>query len=618
MFDKKPGALNKYGYTRKQNSRLPGATVLALVLLLLFPVFSAVAAPTHASETIQATQPSQAIAADQNAYAPAPQLTAEDYTKVRGVNPRLAVWFAAQMHLWFAAFVLAVPIFVLIIECAGVYTRDARYDALAREFMRVSLTAYSFTAITGALLLVALVVFYPDLMKYLSTIFGPTMLLYALFFFIESAALYVYYYGWQAMSEGVWKKVHLLIGLALNAAGTALMFIANAWVTFMMTPAGVDARGVFDGNVWHAVHNHLWHPMNLHRFIANIAYGGSIVGAYAAYMYLSSRTDEERSHYDWMGYTSSLIAVGALLPLPFAGYWLTAEIYSYSQQMGINLMGGVLAWLFIIQAVVIGALFLAANYYLWCGMQRGSRAAQYNGYIKYIAFVLGACFMVWFTPHTPLIKPTEAAALGGQFHPWLAPLGLMPAKNVAVNIMIIFTYLSFLIYRRSNRVPTVGWASTGKAVQAALVAAAVVNIIATGVYYGYFTNSVYKVASSVTQVASTLIVITGCSLIEYFMHRGAKETGEYGWGRMPARSQYALILIAVSFTWLMGLMGFVRSALRQQWHVYSVMRDASADAATPTVAYAARVVSVGTIVFMAIILFIFWVAQLGGKGSRHD
>ncbi|TGO01944.1 hypothetical protein PN36_34000, partial [Candidatus Thiomargarita nelsonii] len=69
-----------------------------------------------------------------------------------------------------------------------------------------------------------------------------------------------------------------------------------------------------------------WNPLNLHRFIANIAFGGAIVGAYAAYKFLSAKTAAEKAHYDWMGYTSNFIAVLAFLPLPFAGYWLMAEI----------------------------------------------------------------------------------------------------------------------------------------------------------------------------------------------------------------------------------------------------------------------------------------------------
>lgn len=552
------------------------------------------------------------------AYGPAPKLTPADYPQASGVNPRIFVWMAAQMHLWFAAFVLAVPIFVLILEIVGVIKKDARYDRVAYEFLRVSLTAYSITAITGGILLIGLIVFYPDLMKYLASIFGPTMLLYALFFFMESAALYVYYYGWNPWSQGSLKWLHIGTGLLLNASGTTLMFIANAWVTFMMTPSGVDAAGVFDGNIWHAVRNHLWGPMNLHRFIANIAYGGSIVAAYAAYRFLGAKDKKEKAHYDWMGYTANLVAIVALLPLPFAGYWLTAEIYAYSQQMGITLMGGLFAWLFIIQAVLIGALFLAANYYLWCGLGRGVNGARYYKYVKYIAFVIAVTFLVWFTPHTLILTPEEASALGGQYHPFLGPLGLMPAKNTAVNIMLLFTFLSFLLYRRAHRTPTVSWARYGNTLIAGLFIAAIVNIVWLGVYYGYFTNTVYKVASSVPQVATTLSVIIACLVIEALMHRKAVTT-ELQWGNVPDRSQYALFLIAVSFTWLMGLMGFVRSAIRQHWHVYSVMRDSSPDAFTPSIAYAAKIVSVGTIMFMAIVAFIFWLSHLGtSKGASVE
>ncbi|MBI5468521.1 MAG: cytochrome ubiquinol oxidase subunit I [Deltaproteobacteria bacterium] len=547
------------------------------------------------------------------AYPPAPKLKAEDYPKIRGINSRILVWIVAQLHLWFAAFVLAVPIFVFIIEAIGMATKDERYDKMAYEFIKVSLTAYSVTAIIGGLLTFSLIILYPDLFKYMTSLFGASMLAYAFIFFAESACLYIYYYGWHALHYGFRKWVHLTIGLLLNAVGTMLMFLANAWITFTMSPHGVDAAGAFQGNVWHVIHNHLWNAINLHRFVANIAYGGSIVGAYAAYMFLTAETEERRAHYDWMGYTANFIAIAALLPLPFAGYWLTAEIYAYSQQMGITLMGGVFAWLFITQAVLIGALFLSANYYLWCGMERSPGAVRYTKYIKYIAAVITVCFLVWFTPHTLILKPWELKMLGGQYHPYLGPLGIMPAKNTAVNIMLLFTFLSFLLYRRANKVPVVRWASAGNAVQLAIFVAAILNIVFLGVYYGYFTNTVYKVASSVPQVASTLIVIISCMVIDVLMLKGAGDVGPFRWGKMPARSQYALFLLAVSFTWLMGLMGFIRSGIRQHWHVYTVMRDNSPDAFTPTIGYAANVVSIATVIFMAIVIFIFWLSQLSSK-----
>jgi len=552
----------------------------------------------------------KSVSAGRPAYGAAPVMRPGDYHRVMGVSGRIAVWFTAQMHLWFAAFVLAVPIFVFFLEALGMLRKEPRYDRVAYEFIRVSITAYSITAITGGLLLFSLIIFYPRLMGYMSGIFGPTMIAYALIFFVESGALYVYYYGWKPMNKGALKWVHLGVGLLLNLTGTTLMFIANAWTTFMMSPAGVDRYGALKAGLWPAIHNNLWNPMNLHRFIANIAYGGSIVASYAAYKFLSSRTHNERAYYDWMGYTASLIAIAALLPLPFAGYWLTAEIYAYSQQMGITLMGGAFAWLFIIQAVVIGALFMAANYYLWCTMERGEGAGRYRPYVKYIALVLLLAFLVWFTPHTLVLSAKEAHALGGRYHPLLAPLGLMPAKNTAVNIIVLFTFLSFVLYRRAGRGITGPWVGRGTAFITALFCAGVINIVYLGVYYGYFTDAVYKVTSSIPQVATTMAVIVLTLITEFLIFRGQKSRLAMRWGHIPARSQYALVLITVSFTWLMGLMGYVRSAIRGKWHVYSIVKDASPDAYTPLIGFAVKVVSVGTIVFLAIVVFIFWLSQL--------
>ena len=585
----------------------------------MLPAFmpAANASETAAPASVQTAVPTANTAAVPDtkaaAYPPAPKLTTSDYPTIKGVNSRVAVWLVAQLHLWFGAFVLAVPIFVFIIEAIGMATRDERYDNMAFEFMKVSIIAYSLTAILGGLLTFSLVLFYPDLFKYLATIFKGSMFAYALLFFAESAILYIYYYGWHWLQGGNKKWVHLTLGLLLNAVGCLLMFLANAWTTFMMSPAAVDAAGVFNGDTWAAIHNFLWNPINIHRLVANVAYGGSIIGAYAAFKFLSARNKDERAHYDWIGYNANFIAISALLPLPFAGYYLTAEMYAYSQQMGITLMGGVFAWIFIIQAVLIGALFLSANYYLWCGMGRSEGAYRYNPRIKYIAIVLVIAFLVWFTPHTLVLTNAELKSLGGPYHQYLGVLGLMPAKNTAVNFLIVFTFLSFMFYRRANKIATVSWVTTGNALQIALFTVGLINITLLGVYYGYFTNNVYKVAASIPQVLTTLIILVVSTVIDTLMYKGAKEVAPLHWGRMPARSQYALFLLAVAFTWLMGLMGYVRSAIRQHWHVQGVFRDNSVDAFTPDLGYAANIVSIGTIIFMSMVMFIFWLNAINSR-----
>jgi hypothetical protein len=286
-----------------------------------------------------------------------------------------------------------------------------------------------------------------------------------------------------------------------------------------------------------------------------------------------------------------------------------AEIYAYSQQMGITAMGGILAWLFVVQAVLIGTILLAANYYLWSGMSRTEGSKRYTWLIKYIAFVLIMGFLIWVTPHTLILTPTEVATLGGSHHHLLGPLGIMPAKNIAVNLMLIFTFLSFQLYRRADKEITVSWAKAGNALLVAIYVVAVINVIFVGVYYGYFTNTVYKVGSSVIQVMSTLMVIVSGVVIDSLMFRNAKILPSQ-WGKVTARSQYALFALPVAFTWLMALMGYVRSSVKTHWHVYTIMKDASPDNYIPAIGYAGNMITIATVLFLLIIMFIFWLASL--------
>jgi cytochrome bd-type quinol oxidase subunit 1 len=565
--------------------------------------------PDRRAEGADATPRMRGLAderAEAEAEARARPYEEAEYRRFPAVGSRVAVWVAAQLHLLFAAFVLAVPLFAFIIELIGYVTEDPRYDRLAHEFTKLLSTSFSFTASLGAVLLFLLVALYPKLMNYLGHVFTPTFLPYVGLFFFEALFLYSYYYGWGKFHP----RLHLFLGLMLNLVGTAIMFIANAWLTFMMSPAGVSESGA-KISTWEAVSNYTWMPINIHRFIANVAFGGSVAAAYAAFKFLYARTDEDRAHYDWMGYIGNFVAISAFLPLPFAGYWLAKEIYGFSQTMGLQMMGGAFSWLFIIQAALIGNLFLAANYYLWLGMGRIEGAQRFQKFIKYLLIAIALCFAVWATPRSIISTVSEVRAMGGSAHPVLGFLGVMSAKNTAVNILILSTYMSFLLYRRTGKVSTVSWFKIGNAAQLLIFAAAASIVIFYGVY-GYFVEAAVRIGFSVPQVLSVLAAMVTITAIDIPMFRNARKTGETFWGRMPAISQYTLIFIAVSFTWLMGLMGYVRSGLRQHWHVYGVIRDTSPDAFTPTLGFATQVVSITVLIFFGFIGLVFWLVSLPG------
>ena len=305
---------------------------------------------------------------------PAPAPEEISYPTIGSVDSRLLVWFVTQQHTYFGGFVLALPIFCVLIEFLGLIARDpalsARYDRLARDFARVALLAMSITALVGSAMLALFIALYPHFMQYMGSTFKSMMPAYAIVFSGEALLLILYYYSWEPLATRGLKWIHATIGVVTNVFGGALLLLANAWAAFMMSPAGVDAQGRFLGNAWHLLHSALWNPLNVHRFLADIMSGGAVVLAYSSYRFLTSKEPEERAYYDWVGYIFLFVTVCALLPMPFAGYWLMRSVYAWRQSMGVTMMGGLLTWLFVVQALLIGALFLGINYYLWQSLAR--------------------------------------------------------------------------------------------------------------------------------------------------------------------------------------------------------------------------------------------------------
>ncbi|MGR3301936.1 MAG: cytochrome ubiquinol oxidase subunit I, partial [Candidatus Scalindua sp.] len=656
---------------------------LRIVLTLFLAIFLiALATGTGmAQENAEAAKTTEAAAAAE----PEPEpYEVVDYRNFFGIDGRLVVWIISQLHLLFAAFVLAVPLFVVIIEMIGVKSGDIRFDNLAREFTKLLSAAFATTAALGGLLAFALYGLYPAFMRYMTDVFHPFMFIYALCFFGEVFFLYAYYYSWDLLSKTPKAKwLHISLGVMLNLFGTALMMLANSWATFMMAPGGINMETGTVTSLYHAFYNFLWMPVNIHRFIANIAFGGFVVGAYAAVKFMGSKTDEERAHYDWMGYIGNFIGLAALIPLPFAGYYLGREIYSASPVMGNIMMGGAFSWTFIIQAILIGMLFIGGNYYLWNGMSRIKGAERYTPYIKYINIIIFFCFAVWLTPHNLPLSGEERALIGEQYHPFSKFFGVMAAKNAVVNLLILSTFFSFLLYRRANKGETMPFSSHGSAARITLIITAglavmylawyalglsgieldenikqylspiitclVIQIVAiviailltfankgkfaqaflfavtvsmAVIYFWYYGFVVMEKANlvlrylSVAQVSIVISCLIVNTVIDVFLFKNAKEIGGIQWGKIPHRSQYALLLLCVAIVTLMGLMGFIRSGLRMNWHIYGYMQDTSAGAFTPSIAYMGWTVGLIVILFLALVSIVFWLAGLADE-KKH-
>ena len=487
------------------------------------------------------------------------------------------------------------------------------------------------------------------------------------------------------------KTLHICIGIYLNIVGTAIMQMANSWAGFMMSPAGVNEVGELIGSIWVAFENVLATPVAVHRMLGNLAFGGLVAGSYAAVKFIAAKTPEEKAHYDWMGYISNFVAIGALIPLPFAGYYLGREVYSTSAVMGNNMMGGDFSWTFIIQALLVGSLFLISNYYLWSGMTRIPGAERYYKYIKYILFALIVSLAIWLTPHNLPLTGQEVGEMGGsQYHPTLKFMGLMPAKNAVVNLIILSTFFSFLLYRRGNKGRVKPISTQGRGPKIAIPIAALVAVGIVGKYgltllgmdpaeldlpadraeyfrtVGYLLMfwcavaiaavflalkdrgklaqglvlgvTAFNVAiflgvygfvvmeqaspflrnvavSQFLQLISCLILVT---TIDMYLFKDAEEVGKLQWGKITVRSQYALLLLTFIITMNMGLMGFIRSGLRGDWHIFGIMRDTSEWSYTPSNFTMTQMVSLTVFIFLVSVAFMFWLGGIAANNARKD
>ncbi len=157
---------------------------IAFTLFLVIFLIALATGTSIAQENAETAKTTEATA--ETAAEPEPEpYEVVDYRNFFGIDGRLIVWIISELHLMFAAFVLAVPIFVVIIEMIGVKNGDIRFDNLAREFTKLLSAAFATTASLGGLLAFALYGLYPAFMRYMTDVFHPFMFIYALCFFGE-------------------------------------------------------------------------------------------------------------------------------------------------------------------------------------------------------------------------------------------------------------------------------------------------------------------------------------------------------------------------------------------------------------------------------------------------
>ncbi|MBI5747444.1 MAG: hypothetical protein HZA13_10645, partial [Nitrospirae bacterium] len=272
-----------------------------------------------------------------------------------------------------------------------------------------------------------------------------------------------------------------------------------------------------------------------------------IVCLIAAVMYMTSKTDEDRTFYDWMGFIGNLIGLVTFMLLAFPGYLYGYEIYQYDASLGIYMMSDRLSMFYEMQGILIGLMYLAGNYYIWLSMKRITGAERFAPLIRAGFVLILICNAIWMTPrHFFATMILDPGALPEGVDPdkyitqmelpsHLGFMALMPIKNIAAGLSIAVVLMSYILYRISIR------------------------------------------------------------------------RGTIRWGEIDPAAQYSLIFLAFAAIWTMGLMGAVRSLGRKHFHIYILMKDMTPDAYTPTLAWSSLLVTLISLIFFLMIGFCIWI-----------
>ncbi|MDT7043556.1 cytochrome ubiquinol oxidase subunit I [Candidatus Nitronereus thalassa] len=520
---------------------------------------------------------------------------------------RTGVWIVAQLHILFAAFILGAPIFAVVSEWLGYKNQDPKYDRLAKEVTKVTVILYSMTALTGGLFIFVLLATYPDfttwLIKHFFLIFA---LVYPLLFILETIILYTYFYSWDSM-KGSRKARHIALGVLLNIVGTVTLFAIDGPTSFMNTPA--KAAGdlslvefIQTAGLWDKMANFSWMPLNLHRLVGNVTFGGFIAGLIAAYMYMGAKTDEDRSYYDWMGFVGNMIGVGALLLLPFMGYLLAYELCDYDASICPYMMADQLSMFFEMQGAMVGLIFLASNYYIWLSMKRieGVEKVRMSGMVMIAVLLIPAVMGVAWKMFPP--PDWRSLIFLGALVALPPILSRLPGLRFTVSAfaMIKVGFLMIVVADAIWMTPH-GFVAT--------------QAMATEENELPSWASELALMPAKNAAAFTLVFLT---VVNYILYNRAIRQGTIIWGKIDFASQFVLIFLAFSAIWTMGLMGTVRSLTRKYFHVYNLVPDFTPEAFTPTLTYSAWWITAVTIVFFAVVSFAIMVTLRPGGGQKAE
>jgi hypothetical protein len=346
--------------------------------------------------------------------------------------------FTMLVHMFFAELFVGFAIAAPVLQAWGARTGSPRMDRLAHSMVRFNVLTFSTGATFAVLFLVLLVGFYPQVTAALFTHFFYFIVIAMASMVLALWGMYSYYYKWDRYSI-LSKRRHALLGFTMGAFIWVWMVIMTGIDTYMTTGGGPNATPISEGNVssfgaaLSGIFNPMFVEMIVHRTFANLSWPAFALAAWAAFMYIRSKTEADKAFYDWATSVGLTWGTGFLLIQPISGFLIAYAMQSgggYSRLTGED-GSTTTSNLLYVNLIMVVLLFVLSNVAMYIGAGRhpdnvGRRPIQF---FALIAALAGVCSLLANFDHdTPLF--------------WL--------RYIAILIMLLATAGAFVTYLRGR------------------------------------------------------------------------------------------------------------------------------------------------------------------------
>jgi cytochrome bd-type quinol oxidase subunit 1 len=363
----------------------------------------------------------------------------------------------------FVGFALAAP----VLQAWGARTGSPRMDRLAHSMARFNVLTFSTGATFAVLFVVLLVGLYPRVTTSLFTHFFYFIALAMLSMGLALWGMYSYYYKWDRYSV-LNKKRHIALGFTMGLFIWVWMVIMTGIDTYMTTGGpgtkplssstienfGTAVRGIF---------NPMFTEMVLHRTFANLSWPAFALAGWASFMYIRSKTSEDKAFYDWSSSVGLTWGVGFLMLMPLVGFTI---VYALKLSQPANpanpadngaydrLTTGDTSNLLLINLILVVVLIVLSNAAMYFGAERHPEAAG-RVPIRFFGLVAAVAGLYAVSP--------------------LAEFPFLYMRYIALLVMVLATLGAYVTYLRGRL--RFRYGSPGRSYRIVLMATGVVAAV---------------------------------------------------------------------------------------------------------------------------------------------